>query len=93
MKAMLGDKYYIESDRNQFVLYQIRPKGSFPGVYEAQEGETTDEVVGYYSTFKACLKAIPDRILMRSNASSIKDALFELERYRLLIESAIKEIK
>jgi hypothetical protein len=90
MKIPIGNKFYIESDKNQFILYAVRKKGSFPGVYEAKEGETTDEIIGYYSTLMDCLKAFPSRMLMRSSATSLSEVVDLLERYRLLVESGLK---
>ena len=85
MKIDVGSKFFIESDKNQFILYAVRKKGSFPGVYEAKEGETTDEVIGYYSTLSSCLSAVPSRALMRSDATSLSEVLSELKMYRALI--------
>ena len=78
-------KFKIESDKHQFILSEIRKKGSFPGVYEAKEGETTDEIIGYYSTLTSLLSALPSRALMRSDAASLKEVLAELKMYRQLI--------
>ena len=78
-------KFKIESDKHQFVLSEIRKKGSFPGVYEAKEGETTDEVIGYYSTLISLLSALPSRALMRSDATTLIEVLAELKMYRQLI--------
>jgi len=88
MNIKIGN-YRIESDKTQFILHFERKKGSFPGV-EVKEGETTEEVVGYYSSIESLLLQFPSRMLMRSSATSLREVIDELERYRKLVQESIK---
>lgn len=65
------EKFRIESDKSQFILYTERKKGTFTGQEKPQDDEMVEEVVGYYSTLESCLKCLPSRMLMRSNATSL----------------------
>jgi len=49
-----------------------------------------DDFVGNYTTLESLLKAFPSRMLMRSTATSLREVVDELERYRLLIQESIE---
>lgn len=89
MKIKLG-MFDIESDSRQFIVTKERPKGSFPGKEDPKEGETTSDVIGYYSTFEACLKSIPTKALLRSDANCLDDAIRIIREYRGIVSSALK---
>ena len=88
MEIEIG-KFRIESDKNQFILYETRKKGAFRGK-QAEDGDTTEDIVGYYSTLEQLFKAFPSRMLQRSNVTSLREVMDELERYRGLINESIK---
>ena len=83
-------KFRIKSDRNQFILYAERKKGTFPGKDAPGKNETVEEWIGYYSTLTSLFKALPSRMLMLSDATTLRQAVDELERYRELIDAALK---
>jgi hypothetical protein len=90
MKIDLG-KFYIESDRNQFILYEIRKKGMFPGRPNdiPDENDTVNEIVGYYSSLAECFKSMPDRAIMRSDITTLSDCLKEIKLYKQMIKEAM----
>lgn len=87
MNIKIG-RFEIESDKQQFTLYENRKKGVFPGKPEniPDEGEKVREVVGYYSTLESCLKSIPNKAMLRSDASSVAKIVEEINEYRKLIK-------
>jgi len=85
MEIMVGD-YKIVSDTNQFVVYHVTKSGEKAKV----PGSQVDNFVGNYSDFKTALKALPNRMLMRSNVSSLREAIDMIDRYRVLIDEATK---
>ena len=89
MELKIGD-YRIESDKRQFILYEDRKKGTFPGLKPPEDDKITEEVIGCYTTLTALFKAFPSRMLMRSDATSLREVADLLERYRLLIDDALK---
>jgi len=83
MRIVIGD-FIITSDANQFVIN--RPHN--PGDKSKQAGQTVDVALGYFSTLESCLKGLPRHICLRSEATSLKEILTELKKYRELIENA-----
>jgi len=87
MELKIGD-YKIISEPKQFIVYHVTTlseKSKTPGV-------ATDNFVGYYSTLTSALQCLPSRMLMRSDATSLREVADLLERYRLLIEGALKGV-
>jgi len=89
MELKIGE-FRILSDNRQFILYKNRKKGIYPGLKPPADDETTEELVGYYSTLKGLFKAFPSRMLQRSDVCSLREVVDLLERYRLLIDDALK---
>ena len=87
MNIKIG-KFEIESDKQQFTLYENRKKGVFPGKPEniPDENEKVREIVGYYSTLESCLVSIPNKVLLRSDAKTLLEAVQEVKHYRKLIK-------
>jgi hypothetical protein len=85
MDIVVGD-YVLRSDPNQFVVYHITKSGA----KAKTPGEQVENFVGNYSSLESAFKCLPSRMLMRSNASSLAEVVDLLERYRLLIETAMK---
>ena len=89
MELKIGE-FRILSDNRQFILYKNRKKGTYPGLKPPEDDETTEDLVGYYSNLTALFKAFPSRMLQRSDACSLREVIDLIERYRLLIEDALK---
>ena len=85
INIMIGD-YKIISEANQFILYHVTKLGA----KSKKPGADVDNFVGYYSSIKSCLLALPSRMLMRSSATSLREVMDLLERYHLLITDALK---
>ena len=85
MEIAIGD-YVLRSDPNQFVVYHITKSGA----KAKTPGEQVENFVGNYSSLESALKCLPSRMLMRCNANSLAEVAELLERYRLLIETALK---
>jgi hypothetical protein len=81
-------KYDIDSDAAQFILSQKRITGEKANT----PGEETKTIIGYYSTLESLFKALPTRMLMRSDAVGFVRVLDEIKEYRLMIEKAIKGV-
>ena len=90
MKIDLG-RFTVESDKNQFILYEERKKGVFPGNPNniPNENDTIREVVGYYSTLGSCFKSLPNRAIMRSEITSVKECIDEIKKYNQIIKQAL----
>lgn len=92
MKITLGN-CYIESDKNQYILYEDRPKGYFPGRPDnlPSENEVVRDVIGYYSSLEECLISAPNRVIMRSEINTLKECIKEIRKYKAIIKEAIGE--
>ena len=80
MEIQIG-KFKILSDVTQFIIYEQRTTGE----KAKNAGEVVDKVVGYFPTIESCLKVIPTKALLRSDATTLKEAIDELKMYRNLI--------
>lgn len=81
MEIQIG-KFMIRSDATQFIIYEERTSGE----KAKNPGEVTDKVVGYYSSFESCLKAIPTKALLRSDAQTLAEALDVVKSYHSMIK-------
>lgn len=90
MKINIG-KFEIESDKNQFILYENRKKGVYAGRPNdiPDENETVREHIGYYSNLETCFKSLPGRAIMRSEITSVKECISEIRKYKQLIKEAM----
>ncbi len=84
MNIKIG-KYILQSDANQFILKEkkIRKEGD-------KKGEAYFDRVGCYPSIESVLKAVPDRVLMRSDAKTLKELLFEFQEYKRILIKALK---
>ena len=89
MELNIGE-YRILSDNRQFILYRNRKKGVYPGLKPPGEDETTEDIVGYYSDLTSLFRAFPSRMIQRSSTTSLREVMDLLERYRLVIDDALK---
>ena len=80
MELQIGE-YRLISDTTQFKLYHMSKAGEKAKI----PGEDVENLVGYYSTIESALKALPTRMLIRSDAQSLAEVMLELKRYRGLI--------
>jgi hypothetical protein len=87
MEIKIG-QFKIVSDSTQFTIYEEKTTGE----KAKNSGEIVDKVVGYYSTFESCLKAIPTKALLRSDATELWQAIQVVESYRDMISDALKGV-
>ena len=85
MDITIGD-YKITSDATQFTVYHLTQKTD----KSKTPGAETENFVGYYSTIESAFKALPSRMLMQSNCSTLREVFDLLEKYRALIDDAFK---
>lgn len=64
----IGEKYVITSDNLQFILNQVAVKGDKSN----QAGETYLKAVGYYYSIDLLVKALMQRELRQSDATSLE---------------------
>ena len=87
MEITVGD-YKIVSDARQFTVYHMTEKTD----KAKNRGAEAENLVGYYSTIESAFKALPSRMLMRSDCRTLKEVVDLLEKYRRLIELALKGV-
>jgi hypothetical protein len=86
MNVRIGDDFVIKSDANQFVLYRVQKAGK-----DAKEpGKETLGFVGYYSSIEHLVQALPNKALMKSDATSLHDAIREVQDIGKQIRKAIQ---
>jgi len=85
MDITVGD-YRIVSDSRQFIVYHVTTKGE----ESKTPGEPVENFVGYYSTIESAFRALPSRMLQRSNCTTLTEVISELKRYSALIDEALK---
>jgi hypothetical protein len=85
MDLRIGD-YHLISDTTQFILYHVTKLGE----KSKTPGLPTENFVGYYPSIESAFKALPSKMLMRSNATTLLEVVDELAKYRTLITAALK---
>ena len=82
MKIELGGKWQIVSDGNQFILNENKT------IVSKDTGESRQEWVwnGYYSSIDSCLSMLPNKMALRSDATTLGQLLEEMREFRRIIE-------
>jgi len=74
MYAKINDKYEITSDSHCFMLNRLSEAGK-----DAKEpGKKVSTTIGYYSSIDGLFRALPDRVLMKSEATNLQEAIKEV---------------
>lgn len=83
MKIQIEDKLYLESDDRQFVLKEYN--GKFD-----DKGNEGYKPLGYFGKVEQALKYVVKLNVMKSDATSIKELIEDVERIETKIESLIR---
>jgi hypothetical protein len=83
MKIHIENKIYIESDERQFIIKE------YSGKFD-KEGKETYKVIGYFTKLVQAVKHLVKLDVMKSDASTLKELVEDIDRIEKRIESLIK---
>ena len=78
--------FIITSNPNEFTLKKR-------GIVQTgkNQGETVFETIGHYSSLASVLKAMPDRIIMNSDATDLGELIEEYKEIKKILKEALQE--
>ncbi|MGM0377544.1 MAG: hypothetical protein ACQEQ0_12290 [Bacteroidota bacterium] len=88
MLIELSKNYEVETDPHCWILYRIGKSGP----ESKKPGEKTRTPIGYYIALSNLLTALPDRVLLNSNAQRLPEAVKELQGIGWELTQLINEI-
>lgn len=83
-------KYNITSDSTCFTLSTISKIKAGDKTKKENIGKERKNNIGYYPTMESLMNALPDKVLLNSEATNLRDAILEVKDLYQKILTAIR---